>query len=449
MKKVQLISAPTDKGKVPLYEDGVFAPLGLIWLASYLKFYGYDVEIVDGQYISLAEIKNKINAPVIGITFNIFSTDSLDSIAEEAKKKGCTVVVGGQAATPLAKNLLSNESIDFIVRFDGEEALKKIVDGANPEIIENLVYRKDSAIMENPEKLLDLEKLPLVDWDIPGINRYQYWKKFEAVKKQVSHRHYHKRPLSSFTQKGCPMRIGKGGCSFCSRVDRVMRSKSPRYVFDEFFYLASLGADRIEEFSDSFLHDKKWLSELADLVRRNGHWEIPVRVYGDTRHVDAETFEMMKIIKIDSVILGIESGNEEILKKNFKPNTISRILKSVELLGRENIRCCPSFVLGLIGETKETVEDTLHIAEEIKNRCEVEMAYFSIMTPFPASRAWDMLLEFPEMMEKYGHTYKFDQPELQKDFLERFTSLGRDGLAFLVNKIEKEMAKIQTAQRDY
>lgn len=449
MKKVQLISVPIDEGKVPLYEDGVFAPLGLIWLASYLKFHGYEVEILDGQHLSLEEIKNKISAPVVGITFNIFSTDSLDSIAEEVKKKGGVAVIGGQAATPLAKKLLINQNIDYVVKFDGEEALKKIIDGKNLATIENLVYRKNSVIIENPEKLLDLEKLPPVNWDIPGINTSRYWDKFNDVKKIVLHRHYHNKPLSSFAQKGCPMRVGKGGCSFCSRVDRVMRSKSPRQIYDEYVYLTSLGADRIEEFSDSFLHDKKWLLELAYLVRRNGHWGIPVRVYGDTRHIDEETVKMMKIIKIDSVILGIESGNEEILKKNFKPNSMSRILESVELLGRENIRCCPSFVLGLIGETEETVEDTFCIAEKIRDRCEVEMAYFSIMTPFPASKAWDMLLEFPEMMEKYGNTYKLDQPELQKDFLERFTSLGDNSVNFLAGKIENEMKKIQTAQRDY
>jgi hypothetical protein len=77
------------------------------------------------------------------------------------------------------------------------------------------------------------------------------------------------------------------------------------------------------------------------------------------------------------------------------------------------------------------------------------MAYFSIMTPFPGSKAWDILLEIPEMKEKYGNTYKLDQPELQKDFLLRFTQLGVGGVDFLIAKIESELKKIRTAQRDY
>jgi radical SAM superfamily enzyme YgiQ (UPF0313 family) len=245
------------------------------------------------------------------------------------------------------------------------------------------------------------------------------------------------------------MRIGNGGCSFCSRVDRTLQCKSPQQAYDEFSYLAVLGADRIKEFSDSFLHNKKWLAELATIVKQKGHWGIPVRVYADTRHIDDEVIDLMQVIGIDSVILGVESGNEEILKKNFKPNSMKQILKSVDLLGNARMRCCPSFVLGLIGETEKTAEETFRMAEEINRRCEVEMAYFSVMTPFPGSRAWDMLLEIPEMYEKYGNTYKLDQPQLQRDFLSRFTQLGTNGASFLVGKIESELKKIRTAQRDY
>lgn len=449
MKKIQLISSPVDNGKLPLYEDGVFAPLSLIWLASYLKFHGHEVEIIDGQHCSLDEIVKKITAPIVGISFNILSTDSLDVIARETKIKGSRVVVGGQAATPLARALLKNEDIDCVVRFDGEDALRGILEGKEEEQINNLVYRKDGQIIENPSSFLDLTKLPPVIWDIPGISLQHYWDTFAEVKKYIpAHRHFHNRPLSAFMQKGCPMRIGKGGCSFCSRVDRTLRCKSPQQAYAEFSYLASLGTDRIEEFSDSFLHNKKWLAELATIVKQKGHWGVPARVYADTRHIDNEVIDLMQVIGIDSVILGVESGNEEILRKNFKPNSIEQILKSVDLLGKAKMRCCPSFVLGLIGETEKTAEETFRIAEEINRRCEVEMAYFSVMTPFPGSRAWDMLLEIPEMYEKYGNTYKLDQPQLQRDFLSNFTQLGADGASFLVGKIESELKRI-TAQRDY
>ena len=77
------------------------------------------------------------------------------------------------------------------------------------------------------------------------------------------------------------------------------------------------------------------------------------------------------------------------------------------------------------------------------------MSFFSIMTPFPGSRAWNLLLQIPEMKEKYGYTYHLDQRELQNDFLERFTELGPDAVDWLSAKIDEVTKKIGSGQRDY
>jgi radical SAM superfamily enzyme YgiQ (UPF0313 family) len=221
------------------------------------------------------------------------------------------------------------------------------------------------------------------------------------------------------------MRQKGNGCSFCSRVDTGLRSKTPRQVYDEFRYLVSLGADRIEEFSDSWLYDRKWLRELIDIIDKEGHWGVPVRIYGDVRHIqDEEIIEMMKRIGVDSVILGIESGNESILMRNGKNIKRHQILKTASLLGDANIMTSPSYVLGLIGETKQTLQDTFEIADEIRRRCKVEVGTFCTMTPFPGSKAWKYLLNDPSMHDKYSNTYHFDIIELQKDFIARFTDLG-------------------------
>lgn len=450
-KNIQLISAPADKGKLLLYEDGIFPPLGLLWLDNYLRARGYGVEVIDGQFHSAENIRKMLSAPTIGLSFNILSTDSFDEIAAEAKKRGCTVIAGGQAATPLAWTILANNNnVDYVVRYDGEEALRKLLDGDEAGTIENIVYRRGSEIVENPVVLMEQEKMGL-DYRIqpPAIDQRVYWNRFQEVKQQVCHHHHHNKPLSVFTQKGCPMRVDGGGCSFCSRADRTLRCQSPQTVHDEFCYLAQAGADRIEDFSDSFLHDRKWLNELTTISEQRGHWGIPVRVYADTRHINPEVIKLALALKIDGVVLGVESGNETILNKNYKPNSIAQILHSVELLGQAGIMGCPSFVLGLIGETEETVADTIRLAEEIFQRCKVEMAYFSIMTPFPGSKAWEMLLEFPDMRKKYGNTYRFNQAELQQDFLQRFTSLGSKGINFLIETINQTTKRLMVAQRDY
>ncbi len=446
MKKIQLISAPVDKGKIPLYEDGVFAPLGLIWLGTYLKHNNEDVEIIDGQHVNLDKIIFKLDADIVGLSFNIFSTESLDRIAEAAKNKGSTVVVGGQAATPLSKELLTNHNIDYVIRHDGRSALYNISRGILDT--HNVSYRKDNKIIENEVLLSYLPGFPPVDWHLDGIITADYWDKFQEIIKSVPNNHKHRRPLSSFTKRGCPMRQNDKGCSFCSRVDTNLGSRAPKQAYDEFQYLVGLGADRIEEFSDSWLYDKKWLREFTDLTKKKGHWGIPVRVYADTRHIDPKTIEYMKVIGIDSVILGIESGNEEILQGNGKPNTIKQILNCADLLGKAGIKASPSYVLGLIGETEATVEDTFKIAGEIGRRCEIEMSYYSIMTPFPGSKAWGLLMEDSTMRMKHSG-YKLDSEDLQRDFIERFTKLGQDGLDYLNHRLARRFKINTIAQRDY
>lgn len=448
MADIQLVSAPTDEGRIPLYEDGAFAPLGLIWLGSHLKDRGYDIEIIDGQHTNLDSIKSKIEAPLVGVNFNVFSSNSLEKIVQTAKSRGSTVVVGGQAATPLSRELLTNPNIDYVVKYDGEEALRLLAEGRGIRSIPNLVYRSEESIIENPTQLTDLTKLPAVTWDLPGIDINNYWKRFQEVLKSVKTHHTHKRPLSSFTKKGCPMRQNDKGCSFCSRTDTRLRSKTPEQVYNEFQYLVSLGTDRIEEFSDSWLYDRKWLKKLTNLVDTNGHWGVPVRVYADTRHFNPEIIELCKKIGIDSVILGIESGNEVILRQNGKPNTTKQILYCADLLGKSGIRASPSYVVGLIGESERTIDDTFRIADQIKAMCEIEMSYFSIMTPFPGSKAWEMLRTDPEMRDKHSG-YKLDAEELQRDFIERYTHLGSEGFDYLSRRLDERLKSNGIAQRDY
>lgn len=444
MTKIQLISAPVDEGRIPMYEDGIFAPVGLIWLGSYLK--NHDVEIIDGQHVELDNINPE--ADIVGVSFNIFSTKSLDEIVEKAKQNGSKVVVGGQAATPLAERLLENKNIDYVVRHDGEEALRLLAEGEDITKIPNLTYRNNGIIINNLVQLMDLSTLPSVNWGLNGINIKNYWDKFQEILKTVKNKHIHKKPISSFTKKGCPMRQKDGGCSFCSRIDTTLRSKTPQQVYNEFEHLVSLGADRIEEFSDSWLYDKKWLREFVEIIEQKGHWGIPVRVYADTRNFNPEVIKLIKTIGIDSVILGIESGNEDILRKNGKPNKIKQILYCAELLGQAGIKTSPSYVLGLIGETKETIVDTFNIADQIEDRCETEMSYFSIMTPFPGSKAWKMLMSDPAMKEKHSG-YKLDNVSLQRDFIERFTLLGKGGLDYLLMRFDQEVQAQDIVQRDY
>ena len=218
MVDVQLISAPLDQ-KEGLYEEGEFVPMGLLWVANYLKKEGFGVEILDGQHNSLESILSRLNAPLIGTSFTIRSSHSLDQIVQASKDIGATTVVGGQAGTQLARQLIESPEIDYVVKFDGEVYMSMLAAGADKNTIPNVVNKDGAAVRENPIELIDLEGLPPISWEIPGVDRNLYWKAHQATMRQGHYSSSYSQPLSAFTKKGCPMRLGDKGCSFCSRMD--------------------------------------------------------------------------------------------------------------------------------------------------------------------------------------------------------------------------------------
>ena len=170
MVDIQLVSAPLDRN-FQLYEEGEFVPMGLLWIASFLKNEGFSVEIIDGQYNSLDLIKSKLNAPLIGVNFTIRASHSLDEIVETARGLGSATVVGGQAGTQLARQLVDNPNIDYVVKYDGEVPMKLIAEGVNKGYIPNIVYKEGTDTRENWIELSELERLPPVDGDITRVDR--------------------------------------------------------------------------------------------------------------------------------------------------------------------------------------------------------------------------------------------------------------------------------------
>ena len=170
MSYVQLISAPAEE--TGMLEEKWYPPMGLLYLGTYLKEKGHEVEIIDGHNLNTNQIQQKLKAPLIGISFDILSSKSFEQIAKSAKQKGATVVVGGQAATPLTIPLLKNSDIDFVVKYDGEEAIRQLAEGISPYKIPNLVYRTPKGIKINPDLEVDLTNLPTPNRNLVDLERY-------------------------------------------------------------------------------------------------------------------------------------------------------------------------------------------------------------------------------------------------------------------------------------
>lgn len=250
--KVQLVNV-LNKAET-LAQDRWLVPLNLISLSTYLEQGGYEVEILDGTHISNKDILKRIDGDVVGINFNIFSAGEMEKVAEQAKDKGALVVLGGHASTYLSKQLLTkNKNIDAVVRYDGEEALRQIVERAsagnrNLYGISNLSYRRAGEIVEEPIQLLDLTKLPIPNRKSGGINLEDYVDNFSKIP-LIGEFAKGRRPSNVQGIRGC-----NHACSFCGRIYKGGRMRNPEQLYEEDKMLVDkFGVNYIYETADSFL----------------------------------------------------------------------------------------------------------------------------------------------------------------------------------------------------
>ena len=241
------------------------------------------------------------------------------------------------------------------------------------------------------------------------------------------------RVTNAYLKKGCPRRVDNRGCSFCARIDRGLRSKTAMQAYEEYKYL-------INEFDINYIYDDSdswvkasWMKSLLDLYNDFGTLQTKLRVYADVRDINENTVWMMKDLGVDTVLVGVESGDERILRLNGKPMTKEMVIRATKLLGKAGIKLCDAYVLGLIGETKTSVERTKALATQIGNYCEKRVTYWNVIMPLPGSPIWSSMMKVPSLQAKYGNEYKFDLEEVQKDYVNHFCNLGPDGYALLTN----------------
>lgn len=413
--KIQLIKAPTINTGMP--EHNWYMPLNLIWLANWIRPYYDDIEILDGQLMTLEEIISKINADVVGVSFDALSIDSFNSIIRYAKSIGAYTVTGGHLPTALSDILLKNNPyLDSIITFDGEDALlyliQAIEDHTCKSKVPNLIWKSGDKIIGNHQIDSNLNQLPLLERDIGGLNLEQYVNNFQTSKNQQNLNLAYNRPTNSYSHKGCIFRQNGNGCSFCSRVDKSFRLRPAEKIYSEYLLLQEKYAiDYISDFSDSWIY-APFLKQLSNQYEIRGELTAKLRVYGDIRLINEENIKLMKQIGVDTVLLGIESGDERILKLNGKPIKPTDIIKTVELLSKYDIQIADAYVLGLIGETEKSLENTLLLSQKIKQIAKTEITYCNIMTPLPGNKVW------PFIKEKFGIK---DYPSILSGFnIERF-----------------------------
>jgi radical SAM superfamily enzyme YgiQ (UPF0313 family) len=413
------------------YQDALthFAPpLGLIALENYLlsKNSTLNITILDGStnytVDDIINIIEKEKPSLVGQSIQLISYKNSLKIAEVAKEIGAINVLGGHHATQMCEAIIKNQSkvIDYVVTGDGEEALYKIINEVSTEDIDNIVYNKNNKVIRNKQVNLILDDLPLIDYDNINLNSYQELLKKSTFENETMLNNY----LRLYSHKGCSNRNKSSGCIFCGRADFSVRYKSAENFWLEIEKVINkYNADYIFDVGDDFLGNIDWLNKIVEAKVCLSTYSMGI--FGRSNTVTPKSALALKNIGVTDVVIGFESGDDEILHNCNKRNTSSQSNKdAAKLLFSNNIDVTASYVLGIIGENDLTLSNTVRNAEEITEMAlkirgkKMREIAVNLIEPAPGSPIYNSLVKsFPQ---KYYLNDDISLEELQYDYFKLF-----------------------------
>jgi len=375
----------------------VFPPIGLAYIAAVLKENDIPVDILEANAHDLNHEQifdhiKKYSPDFVGIT----STTSLIEEAHEIAKlceKNIKVIIGGVHASSMPQETLEKfERFDYLVRGEGEFAMLELVQGKNLSNIQGLSYRKNREIIHNPERKLNenLDSLPFLSRELLPMDKY-----FSAGAKQTPSDYI----LSS---RGCPYQ-----CIFCADHlvhGRKFRYRSPENIIKEVESLILRGVRDFDFIDDNFTMIPERVEKFCDImIRRELNKKISWRCSNGIR-VDLITPALLKKMKEAGcymVSLGIESGNEEILKKMKKNINLEKVRLAVKWCGEAGIETRGLFMFGNLGENRKSMEDSIKFAKSL----DLDTATFHITIPFPNTDYWKIIKEEGKIYPKNYRDY--------------------------------------------
>lgn len=219
------------------------------------------------------------------------------------------------------------------------------------------------------------------------------------------------------TSRGCP-----AGCRYCIKhvtYQASVRHRSPEHVLQEMYMLKEMGMHHIHFEADLFTVKKEFVYDLCNTIIKDGinlRWSCNSRV----DFVDEEELALMKKAGCFMIAWGLESGSEAVLKRARKGTNPDRIRQTIAASHRVGIKNWGYFIIGLPGETVETIQQTITLSKSIP----VDIALFHIATPYPGTpfyyeavqNGW-INMEQWEDYDMYNHTV-LNYPHLSSKDLE-------------------------------
>ncbi|MDQ1300756.1 MAG: anaerobic magnesium-protoporphyrin monomethyl ester cyclase [Chloroflexota bacterium] len=402
--------------------------LALAYLGAVSERRGDEVRVFDADVEDqpLVEFLREFKPHLAGITTNTPQVKQAWRTAAVIKQElDIPIVLGGPHVSVVSEELdfesLRQPQVDMVVRGEGEGPWIEISDRVDaflrdqPEPaagaalmspdqdifreVKSVSYKtSDGQLHRNPDGavIADLDSLPWPAYHLFKMDRYTNLQPAtDAIPGE--------RSFSIMTSRGCPYR-----CTFCSQsiMPIKWRARSPENVIAEWRHLVKdLGALEIGVLDDSANIRRNRLMQLADDLIANKLNHVPwIFVNGIRANLaDMEMLTRLKQAGLKRTAFGVETGDEQMIikiDKHVDHNTIRQAFKNAKAAGIETIGF---FIIGLPGDTRETMQKTINFAIEL----DPMIANFSMMTPYPGTIVYEQVKQGGRFLMQDWEDYVF------------------------------------------
>ncbi len=363
----------------PIYPSSPFPGpnlnVGLGYIAEQLASNKITYEVadisIDGKEILFEKIKT-FNPSYIGLSLMSLDADKHYALIKEIKKNfpNTRIITGGPHVSFIKTRILEEcSAIDYAIVYEGEDTLTELINNVSIEKIRGLIYRKkDGSIAYNKDRYFinDLDRLPF-----PKYRNFQMAKYGNII------------PVA--TSRGCPY-----SCTFCGAhlsMGKKWRIRSVHSVIEELQYWHDKGYKNFNFVDSNFFMSHQRVIKLCNFLESKN---IKITITSDGMRAKDANREMLKKLKrfgLQSVAIGIESANDDILRSIKKAETLSDMEQCLELLKELNISVVAFFIIGLPGETIRHVLNSFSFALKYTI---IRSAFFFNPNPLPGTEMYKL-----------------------------------------------------------
>ena len=402
-----------------IFADMISPPLGLLYLASYLreKFAGrMKLEILDLGLLprplqKLEERVRDFEPDLVGISNLTLEAKVMHQAAGKVKeiRPGCPVVAGGPHATIMHREVLKDPNIDFAVVGEGEETFARLVDrlsgNGGPGLLPGLAYREEGQLVfPGPAPAIkNLDSLPFPAWDLLDFDAYLRYPDF-------NHSMGKGRYMPILSSRACPYQ-----CVFCHSIfGKGFRKRSAGNVVQEMEELRSRYEVReFQFFDDCFNLDPDRAKAIGAGIssRLPGvRLSFPNGVRGDI--LDREVLQALRRAGAYSITIAVETASprlQVLIRKNLDLEKVREAIGQAVDLG---YYVHGFFMIGFPTETLEEMQKTIDFALESP----LMSASFFIVVPFPGTELARLYADagFTREMDPADYCYRADTSAYQE-----------------------------------